>query len=111
MRNEGYKIEITENSDLMTKRIRDSDLVITSNGRTVLEVASLKVPIISVSANKREELHSFTKNSKTAIHLGYYSKLTTASFSRAMNRMMKLDYRKKLIKNLEKSAIKYDIRY
>lgn len=105
MRNKGYKIEITENSDLMAKHIRDSDLVITSNGRTVLEVASLKVPIISVSANKREELHSFTKNSKVAIHLGYYSKLTTASFSRAMNRMMKLDYRKKLIKNLEKIEI------
>ena len=37
MKNDGYKINFTERTDMLSKHFVDCDFVITSNGRTVFE--------------------------------------------------------------------------
>lgn len=57
-----------------TQRISDymlaADLAITSAGRTVLELASLKVLIIAICQNERETSHSFASSENGIINLG-----------------------------------------
>ena len=57
-----------------TKRISDhmceADLAITSGGRTVLELASLKVPMIVICQNQRETTHTFASQENGVINLG-----------------------------------------
>lgn len=66
-------IKIIHNVEKMSEHIINSDIVITSNGRTVYEVVSLGVPLITIAQNERELKHTFGEISKTAIHLGLFS--------------------------------------
>jgi len=49
---------------MMAKEMYNVDIVITSNGRTIYEVASVGTPCISISQNEREERHLFIHNSR-----------------------------------------------
>lgn len=102
MNQNSQNVRIIEQSDIMAKYIRESDFVITANGRTVFEIASLKVPMITVSVHEREELHKFSRISGGAIHLGSINNLTMKSFQNAIIKMMDYDFRLELRKNLEK---------
>lgn len=58
-----------------TKRISDlmknSDLAITSGGRTVLELATLQVPTIVICQNQRETTHTFASRKNGVLNLGH----------------------------------------
>ena len=105
MQKMNYNIKIISDSNLMAKHIRDSDFVITGNGRTVFEIASLNVPMITISANKREEFHQFSKLTGGAIHLGTYSQLNLNLFEKSIHKMLNYDNRIQYSKNLKKHNI------
>jgi len=100
-----YNIKIINDSNLMAKYIRDSDFVISGNGRTIFEIASLNIPMITISANKREESHQFSTLTGGAIHLGTYSQLQFKLFEKSINTILDYNQRLKFSKNLQK----YDI--
>jgi len=102
MKKNGHKIKIIKNSNLMAKYISKSDFVITTNGRTVFEIASLNIPFISISANPREEEHKFSSNSGGGIYLGLYSDVSNQKIKNAITKMVDLRFRKKCVKNLKK---------
>ncbi len=102
MREDGFPIKIIERSDIMAKHISESDFVITSNGRTVFEVASLRVPMITISANPREDLHLFSKYSGGAIPLNFGYKMDDKKVVRIIQKMIKYKTRKKLVNSLSK---------
>ena len=54
----------------MGKEMENIDLAITSNGRTVYELASMNIPTISISQNDRETMHLFSRYSKGVSYLG-----------------------------------------
>jgi len=102
MKKNGHKIKIIKNSNLMAKNINKSDFVITTNGRTVFEIASLNIPFISISANPREEEHKFSSNSDGGLYLGLYSDISNQKIKNAIAKMIDLKFRKKCVKNLKK---------
>ena len=57
-----------------------ADIAITSNGRTVFEIAACGTPMITISQNKRETLHTFSQRCKGAIDLGYSPEFPKSSF-------------------------------
>ncbi len=65
--------DITVSND--TRRISDfmhrADLAITSGGRTVLELAALKVPTITICQNLRETQHTFASSDNGIINFGH----------------------------------------
>ncbi len=69
-RNLGVHVEIKEDVKIVAKEMRESDIIMTSNGRTIYEVASMGVPCISISQNERESRHLFVHNSKCVEYLG-----------------------------------------
>ena len=102
MEKENYKIQVIEKTDFISKYIVDSDFVITSNGRTVFEIASLKIPIISLSVNLRESLHSFVKESKTGFQIDFTNGSSEKELIRDISFMENYDRRKEFLRNLEK---------
>lgn len=63
-----------------TTRISDymlrADLAITSGGRTVLELAALRVPTIVICQNKRETTHTFASSVNGVVNLGFRGNVT-----------------------------------
>jgi len=62
-----------------TKRISEhmlsADIAITSAGRTVFELAALKVPMIVICQNIRETTHTFASSENGIMNLGYRNEL------------------------------------
>jgi spore coat polysaccharide biosynthesis predicted glycosyltransferase SpsG len=103
-----YKIKIVEKVNLLSKYLIDCDFVIASNGRTVFEIASLNIPLISLSVNKREQQHNFVRKSNVGYHLDYTNNFVYKLKSNIED-MMDFSIRKKKIKNLEKENLQKGI--
>ncbi|MBW9221318.1 hypothetical protein KKP91_03870 [Methanothermococcus sp. SCGC AD-155-M21] len=64
------KIELYQNVSNMPKLMRKTDIAITSNGRTIYELTSMRIPTISVAQNDRETLHLFARYHSGIKYLG-----------------------------------------
>lgn len=71
--NTSYKnIEFTYATGVMSKIMEKSQIAISSNGRTVYELAHMKIPSIIVSHHERENTHLFSKEENGFINMGVY---------------------------------------
>ena len=75
---------------------------------TVFEIASLNIPLISLSVNKREQQHNFVRKSNVGYHLDYTNNFEYKLKSNIED-MMYFSIRKKKIKNLEKENLQKGI--
>ena len=57
--------------------MRDADIAITSNGRTIYELAFMGIPTISIAQNDRETLHVFARYKKGVEYLGISCTVTS----------------------------------
>ena len=70
------RIEIYENVKNMSEHMHDADLIFTSAGRTMYEIASLGVPCICLCQNERELSHIFGNAEHGFINLGLGSEVS-----------------------------------
>ncbi len=80
-----------------------SQIAISSNGRTIYELADMNIPTIVVSHHEREETHTFASLEKGFINLGVSNQTNTkqkitSSFNKLTN---DTDYRKLLFLNIK----------
>lgn len=64
------QIEILRDVKNISEYMRQADLAITSQGRTVYELACIGVPSIVLAQNEREQLHRFAQMSNGFLNLG-----------------------------------------
>lgn len=107
LKNKGFKVEIKENVKTIAKLLSEADLVITSNGRTIYEVAAMGVPCISISQNEREVRHLFSHTCKGIMDLGIESNVSEEDITSALKRTLD-DYflRQKMSNNLKSFDLK-----
>jgi len=67
-------IYIRPNVPQVTKYMKQADLALTSQGRTIFELAAMCVPAVVLSQNEREMLHSFASMRHGFINLGLGSR-------------------------------------
>lgn len=65
------RVDISQNINSMAEHMEQADLLITSNGRTLYEAASLNLPMISIAQNTREQKHPFAHISRGVLSLGH----------------------------------------
>ncbi len=70
------KVQVFRSVENMAKVMRLADVAVTSNGRTVYELAAMGVPTISISQNDRETLHLFSRYNRGVRYLGMASART-----------------------------------
>jgi spore coat polysaccharide biosynthesis predicted glycosyltransferase SpsG/CMP-N-acetylneuraminic acid synthetase len=109
MKKEKYKIKIIEKTDFISKYILDSDFVIVANGRTIFEIGSLKIPMISLSVNSREKQHNFVNEAKTGYQINMKDKSMEKELINCINNMKKIEKRRIFLDNLEKIDLKNGI--
>jgi len=63
-------IQVSRDSNLVAKYMKESDLAISSQGRTMLELAYMRIPTIIMAQNERELKHSFGYLDNGFINLG-----------------------------------------
>lgn len=88
---QGRNIEIHESVSNMAKLMERVDLAITSNGRTIYELASMKIPIISVAQNDRETMHLFARYSGGIKYIGIACNTTKENLSQALEKIINDD--------------------
>lgn len=72
----GYKnINIVKNTHKISDYMIASDLAITSAGRTVFELASLRIPLIVICQNEREMMHKFASMEFGIVNLGLHTSM------------------------------------
>ena len=64
------RIQVFSNVQRVTEFMKTADLAITSQGRTIFELAAMGVPSIVVSQNYREVTHNFAKMENGFLNLG-----------------------------------------
>lgn len=100
-------IELFIASDVISKIMERSQLAISSNGRTVYELADMNIPSIVVSHHEREETHQFATLEKGFINLGVVDGSTQ---KKIRNKFLKLvedsDYRELLFMNIQKYSFR-----
>jgi CMP-N-acetylneuraminic acid synthetase/spore coat polysaccharide biosynthesis predicted glycosyltransferase SpsG len=104
---EGFSIELKDNVSMMAKYMANADLVVTSNGRTLYEVASLGIPCISISQNEREMRHMFSQICKGIMNLGIAFNVSEDAIASALSRVIE-DYH--LRKEMSKNMLKFDLK-
>lgn len=99
-------IEINQDTNSMAEHMKQADLLITSNGRTLYESASLNIPAISIAQNHREQKHPYAHISGGVLFIGQADLVTEENILTAAN-----DYiaSKEKRKNMLKSLKRHDI--
>ena len=107
LKKEGFRIDVKTNVKMMAREIYDADIVVTSNGRTIYEVASIGTPCISISQNEREARHLFVHNSKCIKYLGMAYNVTEGDIASAIKELVeKYEVRKRMNEQLSKFDLK-----
>ena len=87
-------IYIYKNIQNMARILRNGDIAITSNGRTLLELCYFQVPTISLAQNEREKTHVHAKEENGIIFLGMKNEFTNNSLLKNINNLINnMDYR------------------
>lgn len=99
-----YKnIELTYASGIISKIMEKTQLAISSNGRTVYELADMNIPSIIVSHHPREASHSFAGLDKGFINLGVINESTSFKIQEKFAKLIEdRDYRELLFMNIKK---------
>ncbi|XCN73778.1 MAG: acylneuraminate cytidylyltransferase [Candidatus Electrothrix aestuarii] len=105
-----HHIEIVRKTKIISRYMSEADIAITSAGRTVYELGSLGIPVLSVAANEREMTHDFVRKSPGVIFLGAASELTETRFNRILGQVVYSDIlRSKMTQHLLESGIRNGI--
>lgn len=81
----GYNIEVIQDVKNMSFFMNRADLAISSQGRTMLELASMGVPTVLMAQNERELVHEFGYLNNGFINLGLGRELTIDTIVSTLN--------------------------
>jgi len=96
-------LELTYASGVISKVMEKTQLAISSNGRTVYELANMNVPSIVLSHHEREATHTFASLDKGFINLGIVNEKTSQQIKDKFEKLVDdKDYRELLFMNIKK---------
>lgn len=107
LKEKGFKINLKENVRMMAKYMYNADIVVTSNGRSIYEVASIGTPCISISQNERETRHLFVHNSRCVMYLGMAYNVSEDDITSVIKELMR-NY--ELRKEMSEKILKFDLK-
>lgn len=84
----GPRVTVAEQVRDMSRRMHAADLVITSAGRTVYEVAAIGTPCIVMSQNAREQRHLFALAENGFVNLGLGADVPDPLLRETVERLM-----------------------
>jgi len=103
-------IELVHDVKRMTEYMQKADLALSSQGRTMLELASMEVPTILLAQNEREKHHSFGYLENGFINLGLGSTVNENTIKETLLWLIKSpQIRKQMMEQMRKKDLKNGI--
>ena len=100
-------IFVYPNVPAVTKYTGKADMAITSQGRTIYELAVLGIPSIVISQNKRETLHRFATMQHGFLNLGLGDTVDSVSIANTISWLVETS---NIRKNMHNLMLKYDLK-
>lgn len=75
---------VSQDINTMSEHMQEADLLVTSNGRTIYEGASLNLPMVSIAQNERELRHPYSYISNGVMSLGHASQVSIRKLQEAI---------------------------
>lgn len=91
----------------VTKYMREADLAITSQGRTIFELAAMRIPAIVLSQNEREQTHFLAQMENGFLNLGVGAKVDSVLIENTLEWLVSTAI---VRKNMYEIMGKYDLR-
>ena len=107
IREMGFILQVHQDVRNMARMIFGSDIVVTSNGRTIYEIASIGTPAISISQNEREAMHLFTHISGGVEYLGISYEVGADRIAAALKGLIDAPARRK---EMSVNMLRFDLR-
>lgn len=89
-------VGFTNTTNVMSRMMEGADLAICSAGRTVYELAHMRVPALVMAHHQREAQHSFARAHNGFAYLGIMSTITDKKLGTVFARMLEPERRKRL---------------
>ena len=100
------RIKIFHNIGNVAEIMYESDLAISTSGRTIFELTSMSVLTLSLAAGIRESMHDYATKGFGIIHLGSSDDLLYETFKNSIVEVMQSEIlRKKLIQYMDNTII------
>ena len=77
------KVSLHWNTPVISSIMAQSDIAVTSAGRTVYELGSLGIPMMVICQNERETKHHFARDNPGVVNLGLGQLLSRKEFNLA----------------------------
>ena len=100
---EEKNVHLTHNTGVISGIMEKVQVAITSNGRTVYELAHMNIPAIVISHHEREQTHSFACEKNGFIQVGIYKNGYTENIveTELKKLMLNQSYRQEMFKRIE----------
>lgn len=100
-------IFVYPNVPAVTKYTGQADMAITSQGRTIYELAVLGIPSIVISQNQRETLHRFASMKQGFLNLGLGDTVDSSSIANTISWLVDTP---NIRKNMHNLMLRYDLK-
>jgi len=102
-------IEVTHATGVMSRIMEKTSVAITSNGRTVYELAHMSIPAIVIPVNEREKTHEFSCEKNGFIPMNGFKDKETPN--EVLNALKKLVENTTYRKTLHQNTVLFNFRY
>lgn len=96
----GALIAFTHATNVMSREMEHADIALCSAGRTVYELAHMRIPAIVLSHHEREDMHSFARPRNGFVYLGVMRDYRPEKVLRAFSRLLEPGVRRPLYERL-----------
>lgn len=96
------RIDFTHATNVMSHKMERADIAICSAGRTVYELAHMRVPAIVMAHHHREARHTFARARNGFVYLGVMHPFREQALRRAFLRMLDRDFRRTLHQRMQR---------
>ena len=86
-------LSFTHATNVMSKEMENADMAVCSAGRTVYELAHMRIPAIVLAHNERETNHRFARAANGFVYLGLMRDFSVGKLAKAFNRLLEPEYR------------------
>lgn len=90
------QVVFTHTTNIMSRMMEGVDVAICSAGRTVYELAHMRIPALVLAHHEREARHTFARARNGFLYLGLMDNVSTPRLRRAFERMLDARLRRRL---------------
>ena len=95
-------VSFTHATNVMSREMEDADLAVCSAGRTVYELAHMRIPAIVLAHHAREDMHTFARPRNGFVYLGIMKNYRAEAVRRAFASLLDGDRRAVLSRRMSR---------